>query len=138
MTYPYEAALYAERNRNEAYKAIISALEEAVEKDTVTRRIIADRIGRKAPQVSKWLSGPSNWTLDTISDLLFAIGATVDYNVVKNLDRPKQNEFNEYSTPISISSAPSQPAIKTTLNVSSSQQPMPTNTTSIRSVVLQK
>jgi hypothetical protein len=97
MTYPYKAALFAERNKNQAYNSVITALEEAARDQSLTRRHIAGRIGRKPPQVTKWLSGPSNWTLDTISDLLFAIDATMDYNVIFNKDRAIRNEFHPLS-----------------------------------------
>ena len=94
MTRPYEMAVYAGRNRNNAYEAVIGALEAGAKAKGMTRKDIADAIGRSTPQLSLWLSGPSNWTLDTISDLLRSVDATVDYHVVFDADRKSSNQFN--------------------------------------------
>ena len=50
----------------------------------------------KPSQLTKWLAGPGNWTLDTVSNLLFSIDAELDFSVssfakksqIKRVGRP--------------------------------------------------
>lgn len=93
MSRPYELDLFAARNRNEVYEAVVRALEEAAQRRSLTRKAIAAATGKKASQISSTLSGPSNWTLDTVSDLLRAAEATMEYRVVFDVDRPRANGF---------------------------------------------
>lgn len=46
---------------------------EAYKARGATQAQLASRIGKRADQVSRWLSNPGNLTLDTISDLLLGL-----------------------------------------------------------------
>ena len=85
---------YQQRFRNRLYEAVIHAIEDESAKSGLRRKTLAERIGKTPASLSRILAGPGNWELDTLSDLLFAIGAEIDFNVVKLDDRPPANRFH--------------------------------------------
>jgi transcriptional regulator with XRE-family HTH domain len=61
-------------------------------KSGLTQADLARRLGLGTDRVCRLLGGPGNWTLDTASDLLFAIsGAEPLYGLAYPLDRPASN-----------------------------------------------
>lgn len=111
MTYPYELVVSAERNRDRAYETVIKALEQAHRETGINRKQIAEKIHKSPALVSTWLSGPSNWSLDTIDHLLRPIGAEMEYNVVFDRDRRKPNfhilpDYGNLAPSVQTSSGP--------------------------------
>jgi hypothetical protein len=90
----YEASYFEQRFRNRIYEAVIKAVEEYASANKWKRKDLAARSGKKASQITKWLSGPSNWTLDTVSNLLYAIDAELDFVVTPFARKNKSNEFH--------------------------------------------
>jgi hypothetical protein len=81
-------AYFQGRNRTRIYEAV---LQEFLRSD-ISRATLARRMGKRAEQVSRLLGAPGNWTLDTVSDLLFAIsGAEPVYGVQHPLKEPSRN-----------------------------------------------
>ena len=64
---------HRERLRNRIFDCVVKALAERAAAGVATRALIARRLGKDPAQVTRWLSGPSNWTIDTISDLMAAL-----------------------------------------------------------------
>jgi hypothetical protein len=78
-----------------------SVVLEAFEKADITKAELAHRLGKGSDRIAHLLGAPGNWTLDTISDLLFAInGSELTYNCASVLDEP--------SAPSQADSAPSE------------------------------
>lgn len=92
MERKYEASYFEQRFRNRIYEAVIHALETECKNKKWKRKDIAERIGKKESQISRWLSGPGNWTLDTVSGLLYALDAELDFKVTFFRDKKKKNE----------------------------------------------
>jgi transcriptional regulator with XRE-family HTH domain len=65
-------AYFQDRLRTRLYDLVIRELEN-YKAQGMTQAQLATRIGKRPDQVSRWLSGPGNWTLDTVSDLLLGI-----------------------------------------------------------------
>lgn len=86
---------YRRRQRNRVFAALTAFFTEESERDGITKRRIAERLGKDPAQITRWLSEPSNLTLDTISDLLMALHAEMDYRVTCFEEQPKSNIMHD-------------------------------------------
>lgn len=66
-------AYFRERQRNRLYDFIVSRFLEKEKAGRLSRADLARRLNKKPEQITRWLSTPGNWTLDTISDLVLGI-----------------------------------------------------------------
>jgi len=91
-------AYFRERFRNALYQMVLKEFLAERDAGRLTKADMARRIGRKPEQISRWLGAPGNWTLDTVSDLMLAMGreprcAKVDLSrlaaATRNFDRPE-------------------------------------------------
>jgi transcriptional regulator with XRE-family HTH domain len=122
----YQASYFEQRFRNRIYEGVVHALENECKAKKWKRKDLAERTGRKESQISRWLSGPGNWTLDTVSDLLFAIDAELDFKVTGFKDKKKKNEYHPLNdagpviVPLKYSKPPAPPKPFELLNATSS------------------
>jgi len=86
---------FRQRNQNRLYDTVLYA----VQKSGKRRNEIADILEIPPSQVTRLLSGPANWTNDTTSDLLYAVGSELNYQVVKFSDRAVGNRFHPAGEP---------------------------------------
>lgn len=77
------------RNRRRLYTLVILEFK----KSGLSQADLARRLGKTPDVVCRWLREPQNWTVDTASDLLFAIsGAEADYEVRYPLREAPRND----------------------------------------------
>jgi transcriptional regulator with XRE-family HTH domain len=86
-----EAHYYRQRQKNRVFGHLTAFFAEEAARRGITKKDIAEALGRDPAQITRWLSAPSNLTLDSISDLLTALEAEMDSRVVRNEDRPQPN-----------------------------------------------
>jgi hypothetical protein len=86
-----DAAYYRQRQKNRVYAALAEFFAEEAGSRDITRKDVAEATGRDAAQITRWLNGPTNLELDTISDFLLPFGAEMDHRIVRFKDRLKPN-----------------------------------------------
>ena len=69
-------AYFRARLQDRIYDLIVREFLRKVEAGEITKADLAERIDKDPAQITRYLASPSNWTLDTISDLLLGICAS--------------------------------------------------------------
>jgi len=64
---------FRERFRRRLHQLVLREFAR-LEAQGFTRKQLAARTGKTAAQISRYLSGPGNWTIATVSDLLIGMG----------------------------------------------------------------
>lgn len=94
-----DRAYYQQRQRNRVFAALVEFFAEEAENGRITKKGLADALGKDPSQISRWLSVPSNLELDTISDVLLAMGAEMDHCIVRLNERPGANYVHPLIAP---------------------------------------
>ena len=85
---PATIEYFRARNQNNIHSLILEKLVES----KLTQAEICKRLGRRPDVVCRWIGAPGNWTLDTVSDLLFAIsGEEIDYQTADPIGSQRRN-----------------------------------------------
>ena len=104
---PGKLAYFRARLTNLLHEAVLELFIKAESEKGLTRAELARRIGRKPEQVTRWLGSPGNWTLETLSDLLTAMGHELD---------PVMLELSRHQDPQALANLPSAHAPLQALN----------------------
>lgn len=76
------------RARNKAHAQLLLAMKDS----GITRADLARMLGKRPEQLTRWLGGPGNLTIDTLADILFATqGVMLDFVRDDVLAKPPRN-----------------------------------------------
>jgi hypothetical protein len=90
---PREMFYFRQRYKNAVFAKLQSFFCEEAEKNGITKATIATRLNRDPAQITRWLSSPGNLTLDTFSDLLFAMEAEAEPPVIVKLNEQREPNY---------------------------------------------
>ena len=86
-----DRAFYRRRQQTRVFAEMAALFAEEAAKGNISKKELAEILDKDPAQITRWLSEPRNFELDTISDILLAMGAEMDHSVVRFADRPKAN-----------------------------------------------
>jgi len=96
---------FRQRQKNRVFHQIAKFFADEAERRGLNRRILAERLQKDPAQITRWLSTPSNLTLDTISDLLLALDAEMDTRIVTFSERAKPNDCHDLIEQLAVATA---------------------------------
>src|SRR3978361_132643 len=86
-----DVAYFRQRQKNRVFTVLVSFFAQEAERSGMTKKELAELLEKDPAQITRWLSAPSNFELDTLSDLLLVLGAEMDHRIVRFDDRMKPN-----------------------------------------------
>lgn len=67
----------------EAINDQLLELYGATSRNGLTKKVIAQKLGRRPEQITRWLAAPNNLEVDTVSDLALAMGCVPVFGLEK-------------------------------------------------------
>ena len=68
-----DKAYFRAKTRRHVHGVVLEKFMQHSDDDKLSRSALAHRLNVNRAQITRWLSSPGNWTLDTLSDLLLAM-----------------------------------------------------------------
>ena len=87
----WDLEYFRTRFRNRVYSSVLGTYQSAFDEGRITKAALARRLKKDPAQITRLFAGSSNWTLDTVSDLLIAIGAELEPEIIFICERGKSN-----------------------------------------------
>jgi hypothetical protein len=85
---PAHLAYLHGRAQNKAHNCVLQVFMDESEARHINKAYIARRLTKRPEVISRWLTAPGNWTLDTLAELLGAMGYEVEFRA-RSLRNPQ-------------------------------------------------
>jgi hypothetical protein len=95
-------AYFRARLKNRLHAFVLTQFLQLEKTKDFSKADLARRLGKKPEQITRWLGGPGNWTLDTLSDLLLGMGFEPNFfaaNLKHGAIRPDQEAWRPSPEP---------------------------------------
>ncbi len=86
-----DLSYFRHRIKNMAFQSLMAKFVERAESDGFTKALIATRLGKDRAQITRLFAGPTNWTLDTLSDLALALDLEPEVTFESLREDPRHN-----------------------------------------------
>lgn len=104
---------YRQRLKNKVHSDIAGLFNDEAERRGLTKKDIAERLSKDPAQITRWLTIPTNLTLDTLSDLFLAMEADLETRAVPFDHVAPSNVMHPLIAKITGASNPVQKALQT-------------------------
>ena len=92
---------FRQRLKNKIFQSVLSHFAGLAKEKNLAKKDIANLLDKDPSQITRWFSGPNNWTLDTISDLLLAMEAELKHEIVSLHENRQQKTYIKNATGLS-------------------------------------
>jgi DNA-binding phage protein len=122
---PFQISYFGERYRNRLHTEILKLFQKAQQERGLTKADLSRRLNKRPEQITRWLSAPGNWTLDTVSELMLAMG----YEPQVGSQLLSENATSNYFHPLSIQPTGVSCTASVEINLGSGTNKAPVNLT---------
>lgn len=95
---PFQISYFGERFRNRLHAEVLKLFDRASRERGLTKADLARRLNKRPEQITRWLAAPGNWTLDTVSQLMLAMG----YEPTVGSQLLAENKTSNYCHPVAL------------------------------------
>lgn len=86
-----DVAYYKQRQKNLIFTELTAFFAEEAARRGISKKDLAEALSKDPAQITRWLSGPTNFELDTLTEILLALDAELEHRVVRFADKPSPN-----------------------------------------------